>query len=740
MSVGTTSAMRVGPPVSGNGPRVAVGIGVVRGLGRSSGRGGTKRQSVAGEEARWMYACTTPVSGYRAVKSVKTMTEHSYTVEVQPDFLERQSKARPVQAVAELVWNGLDADASRVDVRLEYGDLGMTRVIVRDNGHGIPYEDAPELFTRLGGSWKKAGGRTKTKQRMLHGYEGRGRFKVFALGRVADWRVTYRTDEGDLRAYVITILEDNIREVRITLEDSAPDGSHRGRDRSIGATSRLPLARGGACGAGACRNLCVVPEGLPGGFDPVRRYAGRSRSGDRNDADSAVERDRGLRHRLPCGTGNHRVAQRDHARALPVYGARLSAHEGDDAVSTSVSFHFSAYLKSSFVTRLHGEAQLDLAEMNPLLESCVEEAQQDVKAYFRDRAAERARNVVEEWKAENVYPYEGEAQSPLEDAERKVFDILAVTASDYMPDFVSAPSKRKAFDLRMLRTAIEKSPEELQVIMNEVLGLPKRKQEELAELLREASLSSIISAAKIVSDRLKFLAGLEKILFDSDMQARLKERSQLHKIIEDNTWLFGEEYNLSVSDRGLTNVLRKHRKILGDEVVIDRPVRHVSQERGIIDLMLSRTLRRHRADEVEHLVVELKRPNVKIGDDEITQVENYAISVARDERFRLVNGVTWTFWAISDDVSEYAAYRMNDRGVISSKDGLSVGIMTWGQIIEENKARLQFFQEKLEHQVDDETALKHLQEKYQRFLAGVVPESENEAEDEELPDAVGVDA
>ena len=260
--------------------------------------------------------------------------------------------------------------------------------------------------------------------------------------------------------------------------------------------------------------------------------------------------------------------------------------------------------------------------------------------------------------------------------------------------------------------------------------MPKRKQEELAGLLREASLSSIISAAKIVADRLKFLAGLEQILFQADMKARLKERSQLHKIIEDNTWLFGEEYNLSVSDRGLTAVLCKHRKILGDEVVIDRPVRHISQERGIVDLMLSRMLRRHRADEVEHLIVELKRPKVKIGHEEITQVENYAISVANDERFRLVNGVRWTFWAISDDVSEYATYRMDDRGVIFSKDGISVGIKTWGKIIEENKARLQFFQEKLEHQVDDETALKHLQERYQRFLAGVVPEDESDSEDE----------
>ena len=148
------------------------------------------------------------------------MTEHSYTVEVQPDFLERQSKARPIQAVAELIWNGLDADANRVNVRLEYGELRMTKIVVRDNGQGIPYQDASDLFTRLGGSWKKPGGKTKTKERMLHGYEGRGRFKVFALGRVADWRVTYRKDEGNLHlhGYDISMLEDNIGEVRITDE------------------------------------------------------------------------------------------------------------------------------------------------------------------------------------------------------------------------------------------------------------------------------------------------------------------------------------------------------------------------------------------------------------------------------------------------------------------------------------------------------------------------------------------
>lgn len=655
------------------------------------------------------------------------MTEHSYTVEVQPDFLERQSKAKPVQAVAELVWNGLDADAARVDVRLEYDELGLNKIVVRDNGHGIPYDDAPQLFTRLGGSWKKPGGQTKTRKRMLHGYEGRGRFKVFALGRVADWRVTYRTDAGELRAYDITMLEDNIREVRISDEETVETGStgveievselHR-EYRSLDPDNAVQeLAEIFALYLKDYRDVSILYEGTQ--IDPAAAIAatGTAQLNDLDDDGAVYPAELEIiEWRNVTTRGLYLCTE----QGFPLSKVTTRFHVGE--------FHFSAYLKSPFITKLHGEAQLDLAEMNPLLNDCVEEAQQTIKTYFRERAAERARTVVEEWKADNVYPYQGEPKSPLEDAERKVFDILAVTASDYMPDFENAPAKKKAFDLRMLRTAIEKSPEDLQLIMNEVLGLPKRKQEELAGLLREASLSSIISAAKIVADRLKFLAGLEQVLFDPDMKARLKERSQLHKIIEDNTWLFGEEYNLSVSDRGLTAVLQKHRKILGDDVVIDRPVRHISQERGIVDLMLSRALRRHRADELEHLIVELKRPKVKIGDEEITQVEKYAISVANDERFRTVNGVKWTFWAISDDVDQYAAYRMDEQGVISAKDNITVGIKTWAQIIEENKARLQFFQEKLEHQVDDETALKHLQERYQKFLAGVVDDSEVEEE------------
>ena len=651
------------------------------------------------------------------------MAEHLYSVEVQPDFLERQAKARPIQAVAELIWNSLDADATHVKVRLEFGELGMTRIVVLDNGHGIPYKEAPTMFQNLGGSWKKTANNTKTKGRFLHGHEGRGRFKVFALGDVANWCVTYQAEDNTLRSYDITMLANNIREIRITDEESE-DLKEQGVEVQISELYRdyrslhtedviQEFTEIFALYLKDYRDVSIVYENQQIDPNAVIETTHKIHLKDIIDEESAYPVE----------------IEIIEWRGLTTRGLYLCNEQGFPLSKVTTRFHigefdFSAYLKSPFITKLHGEAQLDLAEMNPVLNQCIDEAQHTIKSYFRDRTAERARSVIEEWKAENVYPYEGEAMSPLENAERKVFDIVAVTASNYMPDFQSTPPKKKAYDLRILRTVVEKSPDDLQLILNEVLDLPKRKQEELANLLREASLSSIISAAKVVADRLKFLSGLEQILFEKGKKERLKERAHLHKIIEDNTWLFGEEYNLSVSDKGLTAVLRAHCKIIGSDIIIDEPVKHISQKRGIVDLMLSRALRRHRANEVEHLVVELKRPSVNIGEEEITQVEKYAISVAEDERFRRVDGIKWTFWAVSDDIEKYTTYRMDDKGIILSKGNITVGIKTWGQIIEENKARLQFFQEKLEHQVDDETALQHLRNKYQQILSGVVTETE----------------
>jgi Histidine kinase-, DNA gyrase B-, and HSP90-like ATPase/Type I restriction enzyme R protein N terminus (HSDR_N) len=661
------------------------------------------------------------------------MTERAYPVEVQPDYLEKITRAKPPQALAELVWNSLDADARNVSVRFGHNDLGrMSKIQVRDNGTGIVYDKAPELFKRLGGSWKRPGAHTDKENRFLHGQEGRGRFKAFALGSTAQWEVIYERG-GALFSFDIFMSADRIREVRISTEVEAPEHSR------IGVTLTI-------------ENLYPEAEALQG-RSALQELTEIFALYLANYSSAEIEVDGNRLDLAQCVVSRESIALPDLVDEDETYAAKLDIIEWKDATSRSLylcnddglplsrlerrfhigSFQFSGYLKSNYVSSLQSKGTLDVAEMNPVIVQAADTAQEEIKKFFRRRSAEEAKTVVEQWKEQKIYPYRGDAKNQVEKIERQVFDIVAVSAAQYLPDFATTENKSRALHLRLLRSAIEKSPSELQLILGEVLRLPKRKRDELAGLLKDVSLSAIISAAKVVSDRLDFLVALEAILFDTGPKSRLKERTQLHRIVAKNAWIFGEEYNISVNDRSLTEVLRQHKRLLGEYVIVESPVKHISQERGIVDLVLSRTIRRHQAQSLSHLVVELKAPKVKIDRDEITQIEEYAISIQADARFKTDKRTDWTFWVISDDHGDYARHRMSQDplhpGRIFKSDVSSIWVKTWAQVLEDNRSRLQFFQERLEYEADKGAALRKLQDQHAKLLQGVLDDPPKETAD-----------
>jgi len=108
-------------------------------------------------------------------------------------------------------------------------------------------------------------------------------------------------------------------------------------------------------------------------------------------------------------------------------------------------------------------------------------------------------------------------------------------------------------------------------------------------------------------------------------------------------------------------VLRKHARLAKLDIVINEPVKRVDGTRGIVDLMLSRKIPGPRADELDHLVVELKAPKIKLGADETTQIQSYAFAVAHDERFRDLN-TRWTFWLVSNDMDEFVKKQVRSSG------------------------------------------------------------------------------
>lgn len=396
-------------------------------------------------------------------------------------------------------------------------------------------------------------------------------------------------------------------------------------------------------------------------------------------------------------------------------------------------FGFSAYLKSGFIGILNAEGTIGLDELNASLRDVSDQAIQRIKSYFAKRALEEGQLQIRKWKSEDVYPFKTDATSPVEVAERQVFDIVAVKLAESMPLLDQTDKKTKSFQLRMLKHAVETSPEDLRVVITEVLNLPKNKLEELSSLLEDVSLASLISASKMVSDRLRFLSGLEFLLFDPEAKKNLKERSQLHRIIAENSWIFGQEFSVSVDDQSLSEVLRKHQEKFGITAPVNEPVTKVDGSTGIVDLMLSRAIACNREDEIEHLVVELKAPKVKIGQDQCNQIEKYAYAVVEDERFASLSA-TWNFWIVSNEMEPIAKRKVNQenrqRGILAqtSENGVKVTIWAkeWSQIIRENKHRLRFIQDKLNYSVDQQQGIKHLREIYSEFTKGVIVEEDTE--------------
>lgn len=137
-----------------------------------------------------------------AIRKVDDVTERQ--VRAGEDVIRRLANRSAVVAVAELVWNALDAEATTVEVDLDLNDLdGVDRVIVRDNGTGMTRAEAEEHFTVFGESWKKETRFSPNIKRPMHGHLGRGRFTTYALGSKARWTTTAKNADGKVAACTI---------------------------------------------------------------------------------------------------------------------------------------------------------------------------------------------------------------------------------------------------------------------------------------------------------------------------------------------------------------------------------------------------------------------------------------------------------------------------------------------------------------------------------------------------------
>lgn len=634
------------------------------------------------------------------------------TITIQPDSLRRITKSTSVAALAELIWNALDAGATKIEVNYSQ-ELLNQYIEVIDNGSGIKYSIADEYFYKLGGSWKSQQKLTDSN-RPMHGEKGEGRFKAFSLGRVISWSTVY-FDGSVNKSYSIEQSLDNIMNVTISEETEVKSrkGTRVKIDELLDKTTR-------ASGLGSEGNLI---EKLTIIFAPyLIAYNNVSILVNKKELDPAILLDgEPLIFKIESDgvTAELKLLLWAEAKDNQIYLCKgstvLCPYTGSFSRKIkSFKQEYSAYLSSDFFN----ESSISLSEIDPYILGVIEQAVFKMNELFMERENDRNRAIKDKWIEEHIYPYAIKSKDDLSKTElvtRDVFDIVAVQVQEGIKKFKNSDIETRRLTFRLLAQALESNPKAIQKILNEVLNLNNEERDMFAELLGKIELTSIIQSAKVVADRLAFIHGLEYLL--DEHQKDLREVDQLHKILEREVWLFDENFTLSASDQNLAKVLEAHLNKLGkrsdDVVSTDIEGNHLKRT----DLMLSRSIQ-IKDGYHEFLIVELKRPSVKIDRDIIGQLEDYAIAISMSPKFDKKK-CRWKYIAVSNELGDNAHLRMEDvtSGKIFMNDkSIEMYVMTWAEIINNAKSRLNFINEKLQYSAGDNEARDYLTKYHDQYL------------------------
>lgn len=647
-------------------------------------------------------------------------------ISLDQPHMERLAKG-PKTALAELVWNAIDADAGEIRVTVEAGALGGPfRLVVEDTGTGIAPDDRAQTFGRLGYSWKSTN-KTSPAGRAIHGSKGEGRFASFGLGDLVKWTsVANSTADGRVR-FTITSSKAQSTEFQVSDVQAAADAP-------TGVTVEVSNL-----GPKAVKYLeGTVAHDLLTTFALQLEQYGISVyfNDDRLDVNALKKAQTDLPLQveglddpvtLTIIEWNTQIARR-----LYLCDAEgITLHERAPGIHAP-GHQFTAYLRwkgfadqQSFL-ELDSDDGLEPPEPIP---SIISAAQDAMREHFKALDEAKSAKLIKQWTEEGTYPYKELPKSRAEEAARGLFDIVAVAAASAVE---RAQTEDRKVSLGLIRAVVETdpTPAALRHVLTEVLNLPPQEVEELSEVIGKTSLTSVVRASKQIVGRLDFLIGLEEIVSDPELKKHVRERSQLHKIVASETWIFREEYALTANDNTLKTALQQHIGILGrDELVPDETVAPVLDSEGkerVVDLMLSGAI--EQAKNVrEHLVIELKRPTVSIGEEQLRQIKNYALALASDSRFAKVN-TEWEFWIVGDKIDPVIEVELGQgnlpRDVASryEKDGhfVTVRAVTWAQVIQNARHRLKFVGSQLDYDPTVEEGLAYLRKVHGERLPTVL--------------------
>ena len=634
------------------------------------------------------------------------------------------------KAIAEYIWNGFDAGATCVEIRYHANALGgVDDLWIIDNGNGIDYETLPLTFGAFLDSNKK---QTFQRSSDVRGRKGKGRFSYNVISGGAAWQTKFKDEEGKLKQYEIKIYSSNRAEYETTELESVPANEIQATGTAVhflDMRSNLiedDLTKDSFCDflssefawflvLNESKGYTIKIEGIELDY---RRLIGDAEEqnieiGDKTFKCNFIRWRRKISDKYYYYLMNANL--REVCKVLTSFNNK------------STTFHHSLYVTSSYFNSFYYSK-----DPGPRYDGTVDQSDEayknlmkQLRGYLAKKEKEYIRAVgaaelIAQYEKDGVLPKFKDDKYGLE-RKKDLIDAIQGIYTVQPKIFLKLSTEQRKTMVGFLNLLLDSNERNNVIeIIAGVVHLTPEEREELANTLRATTLSRINSAISLVKNRLLVIEGLKQLVYE--LGPFTNERDHIQKIIEENYWLFGDQYNLVTADKPFTTSLLEYTYLLDGQTEKGNFTAEDGRRRPDIFISRSHAIPAYSNTTFleENIIVELKRPSVVIGKEQFRQIEDYRDIILKEPKFQSQRR-KWTFIVVGKEVDDfikkqYRSFRDKNRPLlVQYQENFEIYAMTWDDVFLTFEHRENFILEKLNF---DKQAIHDEIEAYKKSRAG----------------------
>lgn len=612
---------------------------------------------------------------------------------------------KPMDALCEYIWNGFDAHADTIHLNLHTNEFGLINMIsIIDNGTGIGYEDLNNKFKPFNDS-KKADSAKKANHSLPHGRQGIGRLTFFSFAQMARWKTVYERN-GETYEYYIDMEKDSLNQFddnggkkpKVTQKKTGTEViftqlQEFSKDEIV-AHIKMEFFWFLELNKNREYKIYIDDELLSYEDYVIERVNFRPNIELQHDYEISI-----VQWNQSLGKEFSKFYFLD-SLGVEKYKEATKLNKKSD------EFYHSIFVKSDYFNKFFFEKEDDgqtnlfpnrnADEYKRLIECIYEYLYKFRRNYLKESSDKFIDRMVDS----HIYP-EFNGKNIIDTYRRQELDNLVRTLYAAQPKiFTNLSDDNKKITIHLLKMIMDADDKEnLFTVLKQIVDLDEVELKELADVLKYTSLSNITRLVKLIEDRQKVIQDLKELVFDKELFA--KEVPHIQNLVEGHYWLFGEQYNLiTAAEPDFTQALRGLIKATtGKDEDVDIDHKDKNKEMDIYMIRQDR-----KGNVTENVVVELKRPIVALGEDQLSQVKKYMQVIRKDDRFNMRN-VKWTFYLVGNkfNTSGYIEGELDNNKshgeehlVYCIDNGMTkIYVLKWSEIFDEFSKRHDYLLDKL---------------------------------------------